>query len=455
MMPSVPELQEMPELKSGEFHPAILRMSRDPPSPLPQVVLRVLLVFLAVILIWAAVGRVDMVAVAPGRLVPEGYVKIVQPAEPGVVKAILVSEGERVVAGQDLIHLDSSLSDAERSALLAEFHSADLASRRAEAELTESTLERMADDPSGPFKEAVAQMAANERAYRDAIALEERVQAAARSDLSAATEIHDKIRDTLGYYVGEQKAFAELASRGHVGKLALLEKERAVIEHEQDLRTQKHNIHRAEEEIAQSEKRLAQLASDRRRQLFAEKMATTPRLERARQELAKIDHRQRQLSLKAPQPGVIQDLATHTIGTVVSPGTVLMTLVPETGRLHAEVWISNRDVGFIKVGQPVRVKIDTYEFQKYGLLNGRIDYLAADSARSDLDSQESAEPVSQNLSYKALIGLDSSELTSAGVNLLLAAGMQVRAEILLGNRSVLEYVLSPITKATREAGQER
>lgn len=455
MMPVIPEVPDPRKTSEAEdFHPALLRAHQDPPSPLPQVVLRVLFVFIGIILLWAALGRVDMVAIATGRLVPEGYVKIVQPAESGTVKAILVAEGERVVAGQELIRLDSSLSDAERSALESEFHNANLAYRRVEAELSGSKLERSEGDPSDAYQEAVSQMSANEQAYNDAISLEQRVLAAAESDLSATKEIRDKLRDTMTFYVNERTAFEELAKKGHIGKLAVMEKERAVIEHSQDLRTQTHAIARAEEEIAQSRRRIAQLTSERKRQLFAEKMATVPRLERVRQELAKIDHRQGQLSLRAPQSGVIQDLATHTVGTVVSPGTVLMTLVPEAGRLRAEVWISNRDIGFISVGQPVRVKIDTYDFQKYGLLSGHIDYLAADSAQNERQEQDRSGPP-RDLSYKAIVLLDTDKLAAEGKNLALASGMQVRADILLGNRSVIEYILSPIVRATKQAGQER
>jgi len=180
-------------------------------------------------------------------------------------------------------------------------------------------------------------------------------------------------------------------------------------------------------------------------------------LEKARQDLAKSSHRQRQLELRAPSMGTVKDLATHTTGTVAAPGTILMTLVPREEHLFAEVWVGNQDVGFVRHGQDAKVKLAAFPFQKYGIAQGQVKQVSADS--SDMPGQRGEGSASRSQpapqAYKALVALHSQHLDSDGVRHVLSPGMQVSAEIHLGTRSVIEYLFSPVKKAFHEAGRER
>ena len=182
--------------------------------------------------------------------------------------------------------------------------------------------------------------------------------------------------------------------------------------------------------------------------------------EKARAELGRHEHRQRLLELKAPQAGTVKDLATHTAGTVASPGTILMTLVPKSEKVLAEVWVSNQDVGFICPGQDVKVKLAAFQFTKYGMLEGKVQQMSADateapSPNTRSDALSGRDRPMGPLTYRALIALTSQELASDGMKYPLAAGMQVAAEIHLGTRSVLEYLLSPVRRAFHDAARER
>jgi len=142
---------------------------------------------------------------------------------------------------------------------------------------------------------------------------------------------------------------------------------------------------------------------------------------------------------------------------VVAPGTIIMTLVPADELLRAEVWVSNQDVGFVHAGQPTKVKLTAFTFQKYGMLDGRVTRVSADAAEQAAGSS-SAKSESQRAlgaAYKTLVDLDAQHLDSEGRRYELAPGMQVTAEIKLGERTVLEYLLSPVRKAFHEAGRER
>jgi len=419
----------------------------------------VLLGFLGALLAWSAIGRLDIVAVADGRLVPETYLKIVQPADAGVVKEILVREGEQVRAGQVLMRMDAALSDSDLATLGAEVRGRRLALRRIDAQLAGAPLARRADDPPELFARVEAQYAANRRAYENALAQEQATLAKARHELRGAEEVREKLLQVLPHYRSQEAAYEKLTRDGFAGRLLFTDKQRERIEKEQDLRAQEAAIESAGATIAQQASRIGQITADYRRQLQTERVELALQLERLEQELAKQTHRHAYLELRAPADGQVKDLATHTVGTVVSPGTILMTLVPQDEKLRAEVWVRNDDVGFVRETQPVRLKLAAFQFQKYGLLGGTVAQVSADAAAEG--AAGAAGPASaprapgEALAYRTLVNLDRQSLVADGVTHRLAPGMQVTAEIHLGTRTVLEYLLSPVQKAWHEAGRER
>ncbi len=441
-----------------DFHPALIRLQQSAPNPLGRAVLWVVLGFVAVILGWSLIGRLDIVAVADGKLVPASYLKIVQPAEAGVVKEILVREGETVREGQVLMRMDAVLSESDLRTMTAEFQARRLALKRIDAQLNGRQLLRGMDDNPDAFAKVQAQFAANKVSYESALAQERSVLLKARHELAAATEVRSKLRQTLPHYREQEAAYEKLVRDGFAGKIVYTDKQRERIEKEQDLNAQEAAILSARASIEHSERRLAQIAADYRKQLEAERAEVAPLAERSSQDLKKQEHRHRQLELKAPQEGVVKDLATHTVGTVASPGTILMTLVPKEEALLAEVWVRNDDVGFVQPGQRVRLKLATFTFQKYGFVEGEVLRVSADAAEQGADAQAptaSRGRATSPLAYKTLVNLNTQTLAHAGRSLRLQPGMQVSAEVHLGTRTAMEYLLSPVQKAWHEAARER
>jgi len=444
----------------ADFAPPLLRIQDKPPAPLAGWMLRLLIGLLAGILLWAVFGRLDIVAVADGKLVPSSYLKIVQPAEQGIVKEILVREGELVKEGQVLIRMDAVLTQADVKTLQTEYHTRRLAIRRADAQLAGKPLARMKDDPGDLYLQSEAQYAANVRAYESAIAQERSLLDKARHDLAAAQATKSKLEQILPHYIEQERAFEKLQKDGFAGRIMATDKARERIEKEQDLRTQEFVIRSNTALIEQSERKITQVTADYRRQLQTERVETANLLEKARQELAKVEHRERLLELRAPQPGVVKDLATHTTGTVAAPGTILMTLVPENDEMLAEVWVSNQDVGFVRPGQDVKLKLVAFQFQKYGMIDGKVRQVSADateapSANTRSDALTGRDRPMGPLAYRALVDLKSQALAVDKESYRIAPGMQVAGEIHLGTRSILEYLLSPVQKAWHEAGRER
>jgi hemolysin D len=436
------------------FAPDIERVELAPASPLPRLVLYVLLLLVAALLIWMHFGRLDVVAVAQGKLVPQNSLKIVQPAESGIVRDILVKEGEAVREGQVLARMDTRIAEADTRMLRAELQRKHLQLRRIDAELTGAALKRQPDDPPELVAQVEAQLQARRQAHLDALGAEQALRARAQHDLGSASEVEAKLAQTTPIYREQERVWDQLAREGFAGRLMALERSRGRIEVEQDLKAQTRNIEGLKATITQSEKRIAQIQSTYRQQLHGERAEAESAYHKLQQDWDKQQHRHALLELKAPHAGIVKDLATHTPGTVVAPGTILLTLVPQDEPLLAEVWVNNADAGFVGPEQKARIKFASYPFQRYGLLDGKVRLVSAD-AQDKAATPEGATRQLQDLAYRALIELDADALHFEDRALRLVPGMLVTAEVHVGNRSVLEYLLSPIRKVTAEAARER
>jgi hemolysin D len=442
-----------------DYLPSRLSLHQAPPPQAVSWVLWLLAALVACTLAWAAIGRLDIVAVADGKLVPQTYLKIVQPPEQGVVREILVREGEAVTRGQVLIRMDPVTTSADLNAQRAEVAHRELALRRIDAQLAGTPISRRGTDAPEAFAQAEAQFHANVHAHENALAQERAVLERARHDLAVARENRAKLEQVLPHYLEQERAYDKLSRDGFAGRLMFTDKQRERIEKEQDLRAQDFAIRSAQATMALSEQKIAQIVADYRRQLRQERSEVVPQLDKLRQELVKSGHRLSQLELRAPADGTVKDLATHTVGTVAAPGSILMTLVPRGERLYAEVWVGNADVGFIRPGQEAKLKLAAFSFQKYGLLDGRVEHVSADASDIPAAGSRGEAGASRDrpsaAAYRMRVALDSQVLSADGRSYPLAPGMQVLAEVNLGTRTVMEYLLSPLQRAFHEAARER
>ena len=445
-----------------DFLPGLLAIQRTPPHPAARWMLWVFLALFASLLGWAAFGTLDIVAVADGKLVPSTYLKIVQPAEAGIVQQILVREGQAVAAGQVLVRMDAAVSEADRKSVLGEYQARQLALRRIDAELSGVPLHRQPGDPPALFAQALAQYDADRL---NLASQTEQMQAAverAQHELAAAEQVRARLEDVLPHYRRQEAAYAELGKDGFAGPIMVSDKARERQEKERELQAQIEAIRANRAGLAEARQRLAQVRSDAHQTLQTERSAAMTEIAKLREELTKQEHRADLMELRAPQDGVVKDLATHTPGTVVQPGTILMSLVPSGEPLAAEVWVSNQDIGFVRDGQTVRLKLATYPFQKYGMVDGVLRQVSADAqepqqvgAPSGGSASGRATAPDTGLVYRALVFLQAQQLMHDGHALALTPGMHVTAEINLGSRTVLEYLLSPVRRAFFEAGRER
>jgi HlyD family secretion protein len=440
-----------------DFVPGLLAIQESPPARLPRTVMHAVMTLFVILLAWSIFGKLDVVASAEGRLVPQTYVKIVQPADAGIVQQILVKEGEQVQAGQVLMRMDPQVALADEKTIRSELALKSLQLRRIDAEMSGTSLVRNSDDPASLFQQVQAQYQERRLAYQDSLGQAQAAHRKAERDADAGREALQKLRKVTPILEQQTQSLTDLEKDGYVPRSKLQDKQREYVTSAQDLKAQEASVESLNAAVAAAVRQEAQITSKYRSDLQNERVEAEGQYQKLQQELAKQEHKSGLLELRAPQAGIVKDVATHTIGTVVQPGTVLLSIVPEREPLVAEVMVRNDDVGFVYAQQKVKVKLAAYPFEQYGMLEGKVIHIGPDASEPQAakDQGKDSAPAPQQLTYKAIVALDSQELKAQGEKFRLSPGMQVVAEINQGRRTVLEYLLSPVKKTLYDSGRER
>lgn len=447
-----------PSISSNRWNDPLRLIEAAAPNHINRLVLWAVSILILVLIAWATFGKLDIIATADGKLVPQTLVKIVQPAESGVVKQLLVNEGDSVKAGQLLARLDTTLANADQTGVSKNIDSQRMQARRIEAELAHQPMLPKAGEDLQLYAQVQRQYLARRQAFLDSAEQEKSLLTKAEQDHRSALQILAKLEQTLPTYERSANAYAKLEKEGFISGLAAAEKQRDAIEKARDLDAQRAAVASLAATIAAQRKKISQLRNTYHADLQTELADIHARLAQLQPHLDKSNYKKALMELKAPQDGIIKDLATTTVGAVVQPGTVVMTLVPQDEQLYADVSVKNEDVGFVQIGQSAQIKLAAYPFQKYGMLRGQVTRISADATEgipNNGKTDQNAAPIGA-LTYKARIKLNRQLLTGPQRNNLpLAPGMQVVAEIHQGRRTVLEYLLSPVQKTLQEAGRER
>jgi hemolysin D len=404
------------------FLPAALEIVETPPSPIGRAIGATIITVFLLALAWACFGTVDIVAAAPGKIIPSGRSKIIQPFEIGVVRAIHVHDGDVVRAGQVLIELDPTINAAERERLQSDLIAAQLDVARLHA-------------------------------------------AAADRATSAATIAKiDALIPLLQAQVDVRKTLYEHETGS---KLIYLQTLQQLVEQQQEFVVQKSKFNEAEAAVAMIQETRAQTNAEYKRTLYDDLGKVEPKAAGLAQDLIKADQRTRLQALTAPVDGVVQQLAVHTVGGVVTPAQPLLVLVPVDSHLEIEAMVSNRDIGFIEPGQEAEIKVATFNFTRYGLLHGKVLSVSQDAVgKDDLadptrdKSQQGGQAAKlpadeQGPVYAARISLDRSQMQIEDKMVNLSPGMGVTAEIKTGERRIIDYLLSPLRKYRQDSLRER
>lgn len=433
---------------SREFLPAALEIMETPPRPLGRILAVVIGAFFVIAIVWAALSPIDIVAVADGKVVPTGQIKVVQPFQSGVVNAINVREGIRVDQGDILIELDATEAETNR--------------QRVELDLARAELDHaiaialLSHDPGSTF---VAPQEIDVELVRFAEAsIHERWQNF-QSSLAENTSEYQRLESTIVALQAQEQAgietlnevdalYASLEKLDAVG----LSTNSQIANMRLQLISNKSQLQNLTQSIAQAELELIGNAAQRRRITSSFMAEVNGQLTDARQailvatqELERLREREDLYFLKAPVSGTVNEILVHTIGAVVSPSERLLTIVPDDVQMEIEANLENKDIGFIRVGQVAEIKLEAFPFTRFGVLDAEVIHISPDAV---------IDPNRGPL-FAIRVAPDRSAIISGDTQIRLGPGMRATAEIKTGKRTVLEFFLTPLLRYRDEAIRER
>jgi hemolysin D len=458
------------QTEETEFLPAALEIVETPPAPASRHIAGTLILFFVIALTWSCIGKVDIIATAPGKIVPTGRTKVIQPLESGVVRAIHVQDGQKVKAGDVLIEIDTTVSAAERDRLKGENVQAMLDAARLKAALS------LDGDPAASF-------VAPEGATGAEIALQKKLLInqvdeirAKLADLDhqvaqsigsrdAVTSTIDKLNDSIPLLEKRAEARKKLLDKGYGSQLDYLTIKQDLIEHQQELKVQQGHLAEGNADIAAHKEQRREAEDEYRHTNLKDLADAEQKAESTHEQLLQAAQKYRLQTLTAPVDGTVQQLVAHTEGGVVTPAQALMSIVPADSTLEIEAMVSNKDIGFVRAGDEAEIKIDTFDFTRYGLIRGKVQSVSRDAIVRDKpgkpedqhrpgDETQDSQPEGQELVYSTRVSLERAEMQVDDRLVDLEPGMAVTVEIKTGSRRIIEYLLSPLLRHKHQAMRE-
>ncbi|WP_299734240.1 HlyD family type I secretion periplasmic adaptor subunit [uncultured Endozoicomonas sp.] len=445
-----------------QFMPAALEVEDTPASPASRVIVKVIIALFVIAILWACFGKIDIVATAQGKIIPGERVKTIQPIVIGEVQAIHVHEGDEVKAGDALITLVGTVTEAESVRLQQEITALSLQLARQQAFVAyldhhSSDLVAMVSRPFGlPVgmhisldteaqtfeQQLLLQQIEDYKTSANALISQEKSKRAEQQTIVAQV---NKLKRVLPIIEERTQSLKALYDKSYGSKVQYLELEQQRIELEEDIKAQTAAVNQLGAEAEALQHQLASLHAQTRRESLDQQEQLRRQLDTLEQERIKAAELHDQQQITSPIDGTVQQLQVHTIGGVVQPAQALMQIVPAEAKMEVEAWILNKDIGFVHEGQSAEVKIDTFNFTKYGLIDGTLITVSNDAVPDE----------QLGLRYLANVQIEKEWMQVESRKVNLAPGMSVAVEIKTGQRRLIEYFLSPLLRFKQESIRER
>lgn len=460
-------IRRTPRRYELEFLPAALEIVETPPSPAGRGVAMTVCAAAALALGWSFWSELDVVAVASGRIIPSERSKTVQPLEIGVVRAIHAREGWEVAAGDALVELDDTTEVAERERLRGELAAQrlDLARLEALAARDEAAFIPPSDADPGHVAANRGLLLGALAEQRSKIAGLERMEAQRRGERDTSVAAIERLESVLPILRERVEIKRYLSERETGSRMSWLELRQDLVDREHELAVQRKRLVEAEAALAAAGEECRRARGEFERTVYTDLVQTREKVASLAQEAIKAARRAEQRVLTAPVAGTVQQLKVATLGGVVTPAEALMVVVPSDNRVEVEATLSNKDVGFVERGQAVEVKVDTFNYTKYGLVRGTVlsvsrDTISENRAGDAADRSSSQAPANANgeprdLVYSVRIGLSDARMIVDGKTVDLTPGMAVTAEIKTARRRVIDFLLDPLARYRHEGMRER
>ena len=412
---------------SYEFKPLLSEIEETPVSPLGRFTFWTVTSLIIITISWLIIGKIDIVVTARGIVIPDGEAKIIQPLETGVIKEILVKEGDFVKKDELLVLIDTMTTDAQLKTIKENLKTSKQEAKRLEAQgvginfNSDNEIQKKLYDES--LKALNSLIGVKNQEIKQ---IERQIDSNLAQKRDYENQLHSAIdREKRLSNVKDIIAYNDLREA----------KDRTVGLRESVIRTEA-EISRLQAQKRQVQNEIVQLKADFKAQKLENLAETNKRINELESNKEQIEFSNINQKITAPVDGYIDKLMIHTVGGVVTPAQELIALTPSDMPILIKAQVLNKDIGFIKEGMPVSIKIDTYDFQKYGLLHGEVKSISQNSIED-----EDLGPV-----YEIYITPDENSMLIDGKKQKISAGMTLNAEIKIGKRRIIEFFIYPLIK---------
>lgn len=430
-----------------EFLPPSVEILEKPPSPGGRVLIYVIISLFVIALAWACIGEIDEVVVAEGKVIPSGYTKTLQSEDKGIVSKINVKNGDHVTEGQVLMTLDPTYTEADLNTLKKDIAYYELNLERVLAELGNKPFiipnnpnynEKDKMQQTALYESRVAEKNAKINYYDAQINQKQDVVNVNRASLKKNEALFAIARD-------KEQTVEELEKKDAVGHFTVLQYRSERIELEQNIAMGKAELSAAITDVNAARQAKAQYLAEWNKELQGEMLDFRKQYNTLKENERKAELKNRLIEIKAPVSGAVHQLEIHTLGAIVREAEVLMNIVPDGTRMEVEAFIANKDVGFVHPGMNVEIKVETYNFQKFGVLNGKVREISPDSI----------EDKERGRIFRVMVDMEDNALHYDNKNLKVYPGMSVSAEIKTRKKKVIDFFLEPFQTYKSEALRER
>ncbi len=442
------------------FLPAALEIQESPPHPLTRWVSRALLLLVTIGIVWAWFGEVNIVASAEGKIIPSSRVKQIQPLEKAVIKKIFVHEGENVSKGQALVEMDSTLTLADKDRLSSELNTAQLQlsiskaltkvfklTEKEQNEIDQSQIQlEQIPTASGQEVELYQQLFWQQwQQYLAQLQTLKSELAKNQAEQAASQAIIQKLEQTLPIVTQRAKTLKNLYAEKYASEMDYLQLEQERIEKSQDLSAERHRFKQLIAAFGETEQRIKVMKAEAKSTQLQTMAETQRQISALKEELKKATDINQKRILYAPVSGQVKELAISTEGGVVTEAQQLMQIVPDEEYLEVQVMLENKDIGFVREGMPAEIKVQTFPFTKYGVIEGEVVSVSNDAT---VDEQ-------RGLIYGMQVKMNKNTVRVNGMDVKLKPGMAVTAEVQTGHRRIIEFFMAPLLRARAESIRER
>ena len=431
-----------------EYLPDADEIERSPVPRAAQMTLQVLILAFVCFGIWASVSQLDKVVVAQGRLVNPLPNVVVQPLETSIIQSVDVRVGQVVKKGDQLAALDATFAEADESQLRSRLDSLETQVSGLEQELSGATQE--VDPAASKDGKLQAELLSERRAnYRAQLARLGEVAAKLRASLQTSRRDQQLLEARLRSFREVEAMQEKMVAQKFGASIQLIEAQQRSKEVERELELARNREVEIRRDLSAADAERVAFDKNWRQKSMEELLSVSRERDAVREQLQKADKRHKLVVLTAPIDSVVLEIAKLSPGSIAKEAETFFTLVPLNVVMEAEVRIDSADIGYIKLGDPVRIKVDAFPFQKHGMLDGTVRTISQDAFR-----REAGDRLASDAYYMSRITLASPELRNMGDSGRLLPGMTLSAEVVVGQRSLMSYLAWPLTKGLSEAIRE-